>query len=426
MKSFLDMDDEDEDGDGDGGDSVKLPRRKPVQVGTPRSQGFPPYDTSSPTNVNFSSEVIGATVRPGAFLSVPGELEDDPSESSESDPELEPKLEFPCSPYDGISTSDSESDFSCSPYDGISTTDSESDFFCSPYDGISTSDSEPEFSCSPYDGISTSNSEPEFSCSPYDGILTTPPSSSSGARRYGVADMSYFAHSLKDTTPEEGYPLVHTISRRAGLLDLSEFVEADQTLSRERLERSEPMNAKPTISNGDIGVHDSHNGPGNSSSNADAVAAPQEGLDLMRKLLEELRDPNLDCTPRALSEDSCSEYCEDDDDPDEEASISRLAPPWLLDNARRNSLELIFIPGTDGDVSDEGPIYPSTPPPNPATSLASAPDVHQDRMASPVAPWFNKEATIMSATSSGLPPLLPTKPWEQPLAAVWSMSLPCF
>ncbi|KAF8554989.1 hypothetical protein OG21DRAFT_1603182 [Imleria badia] len=488
MNSFLDMN------DGDGDDSTNNAGEKPDKDGRPRVKELPPYDTSSPRNVNFSSEIIGTTVRPGAFLSVPGELEDCSSESS-SDCEVD----YPCSPSDGIATPDSEVDFPCSPYDGIATTDSEFD----------------------------------FSCALSEGILTLQPRSFSSIRRHGVADMAYFAQNLKDSIPEEGYNLVPTISHRAGLFDLSKFAETDPTLSWGPLEQlgavdDEPMISNcdiraqdrrdgsedrsrdvdptaaphsllsvpgeleddlseslpsdsevdfpcspydgiattdsaldfscspydvPTSSNCDIGVHARRDGSGDGSSDVSPDAAPHgaflcvlkeleddfsknlpsdseadfpcfpydgiattesaldvsclpydkptiphcdisvhdsrdgsgdsssdldTGHDLMRRLLAELRDPNLDCKPRPLSEDSDSQYSADDDK--EEASVPRLASTSALHHARRNSLESTSTPGTDSDVSDEGPIYPSTPPSKPNPVLARAPDVHMDRM----------------------------------------------
>ena len=264
MNSFLDMDDD------DGNDSAESARERPNQGATPGVQELPPYDTSSPTNINFSSEIIGTTVRPGAYFSVPEELEDYSSESSSDDS----GLDFPCSPYDGISTTDSELD---------------------------------------------------SSCSPYDGIITTPPRSSSSTRRYGVADMAYFAQSLKDTILEKGYDLVPTISCQTGLLDVSDFIQADPVLSCRSLEPLRPVDDERTVSNCDIGVHDSRDGLDNSSSDADTPAVPHEGLDLMRRLLEELRDPDLDCTLRPLFEDGDSEYSEDDQE--EEVDVPCFTPP---------------------------------------------------------------------------------------------------
>ncbi|KAG6375160.1 hypothetical protein JVT61DRAFT_3367 [Boletus reticuloceps] len=361
VNSFLDMDDDD---DSDGNDDGKRVREKPDRVGRHGVKEVPPYDTSSPTSVSFSSEIIGTTVRQGAFLSVLDELEDDSSETSPSDSELD----FPGSPYDGILTTDSEPDFACSPYDGISTVDSESD----------------------------------FSCSPYDGIVVTPPRSSSGAcaRRHGVVDMTYFAQSLKDTISEEGYPLVPTIPHRAGLLDLSSFVEMDLTLPCGSLQGLDPADEESTIANYDNGVHDTHEALVDGSNDVNIPGAPHLGGDLMRKLLLELRDPELDCTPRSLSEDSDSEYSNDDDE--EGASVPYPAPPWFLRNARRSSVESTFTPGTNSEVSDEGSIYPMTPPSKPATSLASSPNDHEHLMPSPVMGRFNEE--VMG----------------QPFAVVWS------
>ncbi|KAF8436825.1 hypothetical protein L210DRAFT_3547737 [Boletus edulis BED1] len=287
----------------------------------------PVYDTISPTSVSFSSEIIGTTVHQGTILSVLGKLEDDLSETSPSDSELD----FPGSPYDGILTIDSEPD---SPHDGISivnseldlgrlpcdvisTTDSESHFSCSPYDGILTIDSEPD---SPYDGISTISSEPNLGRLPYDGISTTdseshvscspPPRSSSGP-----CTRRHFAQSFKDTISEEGYPLVPTIPRRAGLLGLSSFVEMHPaTPPCGSLQELDPADEESTTANYDNGVHDTHEALVDGPNDVDIPGAPHSGGNLMRKPLLELHDPDLDCTPRSLSEDSDDEYSSDDDE----------------------------------------------------------------------------------------------------------------
>ena len=427
MNSFLSMDDDDDDDDEDGGGE----NENPGQGARPRVEPVPPYDTSSPTNVNFRSEIIGTTVRPGTFLSVPDEYEEDSSETSSSDSELD----FTCSPYDGVLTmppgsSGSELDFTCSPYDGIMTTpprssDVDLDFTCSPWDGVLTApdgsvaipwtDSEVDFNCSPYDGILTTppgssddlseasfDSELDFTCSPYDGIVMTPPRFPPSTRRYGMPDMADLAQTLKDAIPEEGYPLVPTVSRRTGLCDVSQFVVTDSATSHGPLDRFEPMDDKPMIPNCDIGVHDSHDGLRESSSDADTFAAPHEGSDLMRRLLEELRDPNMDCTPRALSEDSNCEYSEDDED---EASVPRLTPTRGLDGMRQISPgSTSSTPKTDSDVFDKGPIYPLTPPARSAKS-----DLHKARMSSPVTAWFGEEVQVVSPTPSGPPPSFPFK-----------------
>ena len=453
MNSFLDMNDD----DGDGDDGNKHTSEKPDK---PRVKGFPPYDTSLPSNVNFSSEIIGTTVRRGAFLSVPGELEDCSSESSES-----------------------------------------------------SSLSEVDFSCSPYDGIATSDSEVDFCCSPYDGIVTTTPTLSSSTRRQGMADMAYFAENLKDRIAEEGFNLVSTISCRTGLLDLSKFAEMDPTMSWGSLEQLRTLDDEPAISNCNIGVHDTRNSSGDSPSNVDPVAAPHGaflsapgelegdlseclpsyadvdfhcspyspfdppcscssydgftttdsgsvfpsspfegadsdfefsclpyeqamsngkigfhdpctgsgdgssdidvaaaphvGLDLMRRLLAELRDPNLDYNARPLSEDSESEYSANEEE--EEASIPRLTSTSVLHNGRGNFLESTSTHGTDSDVTDEGPICPLTPPSEPSTTLSSAHGVRMDRMSPAVVPGLNGEVLAMSPTSWDLPPSFPTK-----------------
>ncbi|KAF8127149.1 hypothetical protein EV363DRAFT_1345327 [Boletus edulis] len=254
------------------------------QVGRHGVKEVPLYDTISPTSVSFGSEIIGTTVHQGTILSVLGKLEDDLSETSPADSEL---------------------DLPGSPHDGILTIDSEPDFACSPHDGISTVNSEPDLGCSPYGGISTTDSESQFCCSPYDGIVITTPISSSGAcvRRYGV---THFAQNLKDTISEEGYPLV--IPCRTGLLDLSSFVEMDPTRPCGSLQELDPADEESTA-NYNNGVHDTHEALVDGSIDVDIPGAPHSGGDLMR-----LFDPDLDCTPRSLSEDSNDEYSSDDDE----------------------------------------------------------------------------------------------------------------
>ncbi|KAF8450956.1 hypothetical protein L210DRAFT_3639982 [Boletus edulis BED1] len=287
------------------------------RVGRHGVKEVPLYDTSSPTSVNFGSEITGTTVRQGTFLSVLGEPENYPSETAPSNPELD----FPGAPCDGISTVDSELDLGCSPCDAISTTDS---------------------------GW-------HLACSPDEGIVVTRPRSSYGpcTRRHGVVDMTHFAQSLKDTIPEEGYPLVPAIPRRAGLLDLSSFVEMDLTPPCGSLQELDPADEESTTVNCDIGVHATE-ALVDGSDDVNIPGAPHSGGDLMR-----LRDPDLDCTPLSLSEDSDPE-CSSDDDEDG----AYPAPPLFLRNGRRSSLESTFTPGTDSEVFDEGPIYPSTPHPS--------------------------------------------------------------
>ncbi|KAF8131145.1 hypothetical protein EV363DRAFT_1331631 [Boletus edulis] len=281
------------------------------RVGRHEVKEVPMYHTSSPS-VSFSSEITGTTVRQGTFISVLGEPEDYPSETAPSNPELD----FLGAPCDGISTVDSELDLGCSPCDGISTTDSES----------------------------------HLSCSPDDGIVVTRPRSSYGpcTRRHGVVDMTHFAQSLKDTIPEEGYPLVPAIPS---------FVEMDPTPPCGSLQELDPADEESTTAHCDIGVHDTPEALVDGSDDVNIPGAPHFGGDLMR-----LRDPDLDCTPRSLSEDSDPEYSSDDNE--DGASVPYPAPPLFLRNARRSSLESTFTPGTNSEVSDEGPIYPSTPHPS--------------------------------------------------------------
>ncbi|KAG6374879.1 hypothetical protein JVT61DRAFT_3608 [Boletus reticuloceps] len=228
-----------------------------------------------------------------------------------------------------------------------------------------------------------------------------------GVKEVPPYDTSSPTSSLKDTISEEGYPLVPTIPHRAGLLDLSSFVEMDLTLPCGSLQGLDPADEESTIANYDNGVHDTHEALVDGSNDVNIPGAPHSGGDLMRKLLLELRDPDLDCTPRSLSEDSDSEYSNDDDE--EGASVPYPAPPWFLRNARRSSLESTFTPGTNSEVSDEGSIYPMTPPSKPATSLASAPNDHEHLIPSPVMGRFNEEVMVMSPTFLDSPPSLPIK-----------------
>ncbi|KAF8127170.1 hypothetical protein EV363DRAFT_1345620 [Boletus edulis] len=249
------------------------------QVGRHGVKEVPLYDMISPTSVSFSSEIIGTTVHQGTILSVLCKLEDDLSETSPADSEL---------------------DFPGSPHDGILTIDSEPDFACSPHDGISTVNSEPGLGCSPYDGISTTDSESQFCCSPYDGIVMTTPTSFSGAcvRRHGVVDMTHLAQNLKDTISEEGYPLVPVIPCRAGLLDLPSFADMDPTPPCGSLQELDPADEESTT-NYDNGVHDTPEALVDGSIDVNIPEAPHSGGDWMR-----LCDPDLDCTPRSPSEDS--------------------------------------------------------------------------------------------------------------------------
>ena len=551
MNSFLSMDDDDDDddGDGDGGenDNAKHARRTSDQGAGLKVEQVPPYDTSTGTSVNFSSAVIGTTVRRGAFLSVPGQSEDnlsDPSPESEMDitcavydgnsttpygssydtsgSEMSSSesewdiacmpydgiltvppgscddsgLEMACSPYDGILTvppgsfgdacktlsSGSQSDLTCSPYDGVvimpskSSDDSGMDFACSPYDGISTAPSGPpedaprmslcdpmsDLTRSPYDGIdvmpqrpfddpeldrlyspheetlcSPPGSELDYACSPYDGILTTPPRSSCSPKRYGMADMTDLMESLQATIPEAGYALTRTISHRGGLWDLSEFVETDSGMSRGSLDQLDVVNdkemgsrddmdsrrhsamstrflawcaddkANTSSSDIDAGVHDSLKGLRKGSRDRDTFAALYEGLDLMQKLLDELRDPTMECNPRAICEYSDSEYGEDEDG---KGSIPSLVPTRGLEITKRIPLESTCPSLTSsGNVSDDGQIYPLTPPSRTVTSMGSAPAVQKDYLPSLVTGRFNGEGHVMSPTPSGSHGALPSK-----------------
>ncbi|KAN0097926.1 hypothetical protein V8E55_002372 [Tylopilus felleus] len=215
----------------------------------------------------------------------------------------------------------------------------------------------------------------------------------------------YFAQNLKDTIPKEDYPF---ISRCNGLLGFSNIADTDPILFGRPFERLGPMDDEPTTLDCDVGVHDSRDGLGYSSSDTEIVAAPHEGLDLMRKLLAELRDPDMDCTPRALSEDTDSEYLGDDEEEDE-GSVPPLIPTRPLHIARRNSPELTSSPGTDSDVSGEGSICPWTPPLKPAVPLARVPDVPKDFTLSPVMVKFNEEGLVMSPTVSDSPLMFPYK-----------------
>ncbi|KAF9236412.1 hypothetical protein BU15DRAFT_76986 [Melanogaster broomeanus] len=67
MSSFLDVDDDDDD---------DLKRKAAEQVAKPEVKRTPAYDTGTPTYCNFSSKIIGTTVRQGPFLSVSEDLAD--------------------------------------------------------------------------------------------------------------------------------------------------------------------------------------------------------------------------------------------------------------------------------------------------------------------------------------------------------------
>ena len=454
----MDGDDGDGDGDGDKKTSTKAAREDADQGAKPRIAKAPPYDTSSATHVRFKSAIIGATDRPGGtFLCVPGKYEDGSSDTSSSETSSSSELDMACSPYDGILT-ESEIDLA---YDGILKTPprapdgtfwtlpdsgvaselaylSDSQEFACPYDGIlttpqrssggNTSDSKLDFSCSPYDGIVT-DSHPDIDSLPYDGASTTLMGSAS-TRRYGMADMADLARTLKHSIPEEGsgLGLVRTIGRRSGLCDLTDFddtdSEADSATSYRHLERLEGVNDKGVDSNCDVGVHDNRDSVPEDWSDGDIFAPPHEGPDLMRRILEELRDPNMDCTPRDLSEDDDFEFSEDDIIDDDEESVLQLTPTWGLDRLGRISLEWTSsTPRTNSDVYDGGSIYPLTPPARSATLLLSPPCVYKPRMAPPATLWFDEEVQVVVPTCSDPPLWLPSRPHvrthrRRPLAMV--------
>ncbi|KAG9311352.1 hypothetical protein JVU11DRAFT_8456 [Chiua virens] len=82
MNSFLDVgDDEGDDSD----DSIKRAPEGHRQVERPGFRRPPPYDTSTSINVSFTIDAIGTTTRKGAFLSVPGEPDEELSNEETSD-----------------------------------------------------------------------------------------------------------------------------------------------------------------------------------------------------------------------------------------------------------------------------------------------------------------------------------------------------
>lgn len=247
---------------------------------------------------------------------------------------------------------------------------------------------------------------------------------------------------------EDGYGLASTMSYRHDLDDLSSFIETDLTLPCRPLERLGPVVDNQVISNCDIGAYDGCDDLEDSSGDVETdltfsceplehlgpvdedhivsncgIGAPydrdgfantasplHDGLNFMQRLLQELRDPNLDCTPESLSEDSDSEYGDDDS---LETSIPRPTRNWPLH--RRNSLDSTSISGTDSDVSDDGSIYPLTPPSQVASSLVTASDVAEDNMSPSSTVRSKKEVLVIPPTSPNSPPPFPVKAFVRSL-----------
>ena len=382
------------------------------------------YNVGLETNTHFNSKVIGTTVRPSGFLRVPGEVED-----SCEDLSCDCEVDLP-SLYDEILAMNSGFDL-CSPFDGVVATDTQ---WGLSHDGIATCNSGLGPFGSPCDGIPSRNPEFDVACSHY---LVTPPMSVSRTRREGMVDMASFAQRLRDMIPEDGYALRPTTTRQTGLCDLSGVVERDPTWPCGLLEQLGRMDGSLTTSDRDIDVHDGladcsgdtevdstlswgplewlgpvdnilttlnggigvHNGRDDFANTATSL---HNGLDPVQRLLEELRDPNLDCVPWPLPEDSDSEYGGGNS---VEAGDPRLMVGWSLH--RRDSLDSTSSSRTERDVSGDGPMYPLTPPSQPASSPVSAHDIGEVPMSPSLMVRSNGE--VLSLASPYSPPSLPVK-----------------
>ncbi|KAG9309111.1 hypothetical protein JVU11DRAFT_11005 [Chiua virens] len=309
MTSFLDVDDEDEDED-------NIPKRaceKRKRGTSYQVVQLPPYDASSPTNVNFSSEIIGVTVRSGAYLVVPSELEDDLLEDA----------------------SDSKPDVSCSTdVHSLATSPTSSP-------GIQ----EPDVACHP---------EVDAPLSVCDAVSTTSSTSPSHNRRYGLADMTNLTQRLQDKIPKAADTLGPTISLPT-THNATESVTMAPSTSERSLDSPESLDDASTHAhcNLDLQTRD----------------APHEGVALMQRLLEALRDPDLESPRRALSDtESESEY-----ETDEESDPRHIA-------TRSSSSDL-----------DVGPISPVTPSSGDASMTSTTTKSYVHHLRKFLAPgWFNE------------------------------------
>ncbi|KAG9311351.1 hypothetical protein JVU11DRAFT_8455 [Chiua virens] len=274
----------------------------------------------------------------------------------------------------------SDSDFYCSPYAGIETIIPRSTRALEDhpvYDAVSLTFSRQTLSATasvharPLSTIleeseedlsqnSWHDSESCLSCSPYNGISPKTLSSSFDTRRrYGVVELANSTESLMVAIPEE----VVTISPSPGLPSFSELTETDRAL---------------TGSSCDVGVQDGDDDLSGSSLHDAKLAAIRDAPEIMRSLLEELRDFELDFNARSFSEDSDSdsEYSDCDDQDEADTDVPGPVDSSSPDNSGRNSLESTsWTSEPDSEVSTEGSIYPPTPPLKFTPSLTSAPNV---------------------------------------------------
>ncbi|KAF9224476.1 hypothetical protein BS17DRAFT_766507 [Gyrodon lividus] len=382
MNSFLDMDDDDDDDD-------DLKRKAMEQVAGQKVKRVPPYDDiSTPTNCNFSSNIIGVTVHQGPFLSVPEDLE-------------------------------------------------------------------------VVDSSQQTLGVLDTSCSVHGTFSATRPISCSRARRYGMADMAKIAKDLVATVLEEpsgcikdfGVSPVSVPSRRGALSDISKFTKAltvtpyrsacepklklieeepeaecqnagetttpvvcDIPSSTPRPVSPTPIThlvntetkvgrkASPDRGMGAFDSLDSLDSLPDTLGDIDSPAVSQEIMDLMRKLLDELREPILHHSPLAFTNDSDSE------NDGGGASVPPLTPTRPLSITRRRSLESVSsVASTDSDASRQTMSSPITPPLTPPMSRPlplTAPLV--SAKASPgTTDWDSDEVQVVSLTSS--PPSAPSR-----------------
>ncbi|KAF9236423.1 hypothetical protein BU15DRAFT_64018 [Melanogaster broomeanus] len=284
------------DVDDDDDDNPK--RKSKKQVARPKVKRTPAYDTSMPTCCNFSSKIIGATFRQGPFLSVSECLAD-------AGPSLQTLRSL------------------------------------------------------------------DLTCPVHRTFSATRLVSSSRAWRYGMADMAQLAKELAvamskepngSATCEPSSPTVSIPSLRGTPSNISKLRPHCRPARDSKLEliEEEPGDEHRDTKLGSDAMPDcgtgAYDGLPSDLGDIDVPSIPEECTALMREILDDLRDPNLDCSPWAFTNDSDSE-----DGGDEQGTVS-FTPTRPLRITRQISLESMFSSeSTASDISGIG-ISPRTPP----------------------------------------------------------------
>ncbi|KAG9316998.1 hypothetical protein JVU11DRAFT_1178 [Chiua virens] len=513
MNSFLSMDDEDDSNDG--------ACKKRHRVKTP-----PPYDTRSSVNIDFHNDVIGSTFRPGAFLTIPGMIEDNPEDASDSLSSFESLLDLYSLACDDIlvippasasvsslgsrcgnddilptsATSSKSADCTSEGTDAMTRSGALpsipeeleedltelssyiSDHFA--YDGVLTASGLPG-GTERDDGVSfnfemdtchgatfsrttssrvavgipqqhgetSTNQHSNFSSMSYDDVPMRPQGSRSRLEEHcemdlwaakvdsardiigdpfpsiseeleGLHEDSSFGSQLdyyfsaNDATTALGSSYTAR-SRRHGIADMTNIVESLKYSSSEDFQSSEcvdtdsvmPCNSLVSIQPADderIREIDSRDSVHDDSCGLETSEVRDECLDLMRRLLEELRDPSIDYSARSLSEDSESIYSVDDE---HEPITPHLTPTLGLNIRRKSVVSASLSSRTETESSEEERTYPFTPPPRSSTLLTRSLDDRKVHIRSPARVLFAEDVRVVSPTSSSSPPASPPHPF---------------